>query len=97
MIRASEVGSVGRILAGIGIVVNLFVPGIGSLIMGKWFSGVVQLGVLAVVWLLRLVSFGLLGPFLWPISGIIWLWALVGGILTYVERSEHRSLQRPRY
>jgi len=87
----------GKILAGIGIVVNLFVPGVGYFIMGKWSSGAVQLGVLAIVWVLRLVSFGLLGPLLWPITGIIWVWALAGGILTYVERSHKKALNQPRY
>jgi TM2 domain-containing membrane protein YozV len=76
----------GRVLAGIGIIVNLFLPGVGTLIMGKWFSGLVQVGVLAVVWLLKLVSFGLLGFVLWPVAGVIWLWALVGGILTFIDR-----------
>lgn len=92
-----EVVEMGRILAGIGIVVNLFVPGIGSLIMGKWFSGVIQLGVVTVAWLLRLVSFGLLGPLLWPVTGVIWLWALVGGILTYIDRSHRDALNPRRY
>ncbi len=87
----------GRILAAIGIVVNLFLPGVGSLIMGKWTTGLVQVGVLAVVWLLKLVSFGLLGPLLWPVSGIVWLWALVGGIITYIDRGHSRpALHRPR-
>ncbi|MCY0878809.1 MAG: hypothetical protein OWU84_07710 [Firmicutes bacterium] len=87
----------GRILAAIGIVVNLFLPGVGSLIMGKWTTGLVQLGVLAVVWVLKMVSFGFLGPVLWPVSGIVWLWALVGGILTYIDRGRPReALNRPR-
>lgn len=87
----------GRILAGIGIVVNLFVPGVGSLIMGKWSTGLVQVGVLAVVWLLKMASFGILGFVLWPVAGIIWVWALAGGILTYIDRSHHDALGRPRY
>lgn len=87
----------GRVLAGIGVVVNLFLPGLGSLIMGKWSSGTIQLGVLAVVWILKLVSFGLLGFALWPVMGVIWVWALAGGILTYVERGHHDALPRPRY
>jgi hypothetical protein len=87
----------GRILAGVGIVVNLFVPGVGTLLMGKFSSGAVQLGVLAAVWILKLVSFGLLGFVLWPVTGIIWAWALAGGILTYIERSHARALKEPRY
>lgn len=87
----------GRILAGIGIVVNLVVPGAGSLIMGKWSSGTIQLGVWAIIWILKLVSFGILGRIFWPVSAIIWLWALGGGILTYIERGHRPSLDRPRY
>lgn len=87
----------GRILAGIGIVVNLFLPGLGSLIMGKWTSGGIQVGVVAIVWLLKLVSFGLLGWFLWPVTGVVWIWALGGGILTYIERSHKKALTEPRY
>lgn len=87
----------GRILAGIGIVVNLFVPGLGSLIMGKWSSGGIQLGVLAVVWILKFISFGLLGFVLWPVTGVIWAWALVGGIVTYMERGHRSALRGPRY
>lgn len=87
-----------RVLAGIGIVVNLFLPGVGSLVMGKWSTGGVQVGVLAVVWLLKLISFGLLGFVLWPVTGVIWLWALAGGIMTYLQRS-HEAERRlpPRY
>ncbi len=90
----------GRILAGIGIVVNLFMPGVGTLIMGKWFSGIIQVGVLAVVWLLKLIMIGPLSFLLWPvgaISGIIWVWALAGGILTYIERGHRDALNRPRF
>jgi TM2 domain-containing membrane protein YozV len=86
----------GRILAGIGIVVNLFLPGVGSLIMGKWSTGGVQVGVLAVVWILKLISFGLLGYVLWPVTAAIWVWALAGGILTYVERSHRAALKAAR-
>lgn len=87
----------GRVLSGVGIVVNLFLPGLGSLIMGKWFTGLVQLGVLAVVWLLNTISFHLLSFVFWPVGGIIWVWALVGGILTYIERGHRAALGRPRY
>lgn len=87
----------GRILAGIGIVVNLFLPGVGSLIMGKWSSGGIQVGVLAAVWILKLISFGLLGFVLWPVTGIIWAWALAGGIMTYIERGHRKALEKPRY
>lgn len=90
----------GRILAGIGIVVNLFLPGLGTLIMGKWVTGAIQLGVLATVWALKLLSFGLLGFVLWPVSGAVWLWALVGGIVTFAGRgiaADRRSALKSRW
>ena len=86
----------GRILAGVGIVVNLFLPGVGSLIMGKWTTGGIQFGVWAVVWILKLVSFGILGYVLWPVTAVIWVWALAGGILTYIERGHREALNERR-
>ncbi|MDA8194155.1 MAG: hypothetical protein M0Z53_09185 [Thermaerobacter sp.] len=80
----------GRTLAGIGIAVNLFIPGVGTLIMGKWLSGGLQVAGLALVGLLHLISIGLLGFVFGPVAALlwggIWVWALVGGILTYVDR-----------
>ncbi len=87
----------GRVLAGIGIVVNLFAPGLGSLIMGKWSTGAIQFGLFAIVLLLKAVSFGLLGFLLWPVTGVVWVWALVGGILTYIEKTHRDALRPPRF
>lgn len=101
MIEASEVARMGRILAGIGIVVNLPLPGVGTLIMGKWSSGIIQTAVLAFVMLLRHLSFSIIGFITFPVAGglfgIIWVWALIGGILTYIERGHHDALRPPRY
>ena len=97
MIVASEVESMGRILAGIGIVVNLFSPGLGSLIMGKWSTGAIQLGLMLIVFLVKFVTFGLLGFLVWPIGGAVWVWALVGGVMTYIERSNHEALNPRRF
>lgn len=77
----------GKTIAGVGIVINIFLPGVGTLVMGKWKSAVVQLGILGVVWVLKLVSFGILGFVLWPVTGIVWLWALIGGLATYADRA----------
>lgn len=84
----------GKTLAAIGIVINVFLPGVGTLVMGKWKSAVVQLGVLGVVWMLKLVSLGILGFVLWPVTGIVWLWALIGGFATYADRALEERDQR---
>lgn len=101
IIEVSEVAEMGRILAGAGIVVNLFAPGIGSLIMGKWSSGAIQTVVLLLVGLLKLISISFIGWFTMPVAGglygIIWVWALVGGIMTFVARGHQDAIQHPRY
>ncbi|WP_053960986.1 hypothetical protein [Sulfobacillus thermosulfidooxidans] len=84
-----------KTLALVGTVVNVFAPGIGSLIMGKFASGAIQLSLLLIVWLLKLVSFGLLGGLLWPVTAIVWLWAVGGGVLTYFSLPDHHKALRP--
>ncbi|MBX5467915.1 MAG: hypothetical protein K6U14_10575 [Firmicutes bacterium] len=64
----------------LGIIVNLFVPGLGTVMMGKWVTGLVQLAILGLIWLVGLLTFGLGTFILAPIHGLVWLWALVGGL-----------------
>lgn len=88
-----------KTLALVGTVVNVFMPGAGSLIMGKFTSGAIQLGLWAglwvVGWLLRLLSFGLLGGLFGPVAVIVWLWAVGGGIVTYLSLPRHNKSLRP--
>ncbi len=78
-----------------GTVVNVFLPGVGTLIMGKFASGVVQLGLLLTLWILKVLTFGLAGGLLWPISVAVWLWAVGGGVITYLSlpKDHHKALR----
>ncbi len=55
----------------LGIVVNLIVPGLGSLMMGKKTVGGIQLGVVVLLWLLGLIGRGLSHVLFWPLSWIL--------------------------
>ncbi len=83
-----------KTLALVGTVANVFLPGVGSLLMGKFTTGGVQLGLLLAVWLLKIVSFGLLGFLLWPVTLGVWIWAVGGGVMTYMALpSHHKALE----
>ncbi|MCL6564022.1 MAG: hypothetical protein K6U87_13540 [Firmicutes bacterium] len=69
-----------RVWIVVGIIVNLFLPGLGTVIMGKWLSGLIQLGLIGAIWLIGLVTFGIGGFILAPVHLLVWLWALLGGI-----------------
>ncbi len=78
-----------------GTVVNVFLPGVGTLIMGKFASGSVQLGLLLALWVLKTITFGLAGWFLWPIGVAVWIWAVSGGVITYFTLPDrhHKALR----
>lgn len=96
-----------------GIVVNLIVPGLGSLMMGKKTSGLIQLGVVVLLWLIGMVARGLSHLLFWPLSWIlaapfglahfllspawfvIWIWALVGGVITLAIDGGRRHPRLP--
>ena len=72
-----------------GLIVNLFFPGIGSLIGGRTKTGIWQLVLLVLSWVLIIggVFLSLLGSVLsllvilgWVVSVGNWIWALVTGI-----------------
>ena len=72
-----------------GLIVNLFFPGIGSLIGGRTKTGIWQLVLLVLSWVLVFggVFLSLLGSVLslliilgWVVSIGNWIWALVTGI-----------------
>ena len=60
------------------IIVNLFVPGVGTIFMGKILQGIIQLAMTIVAWALWWsILFSILG---FIIGGVAWIWALVVGI-----------------
>ncbi|AZV78724.1 hypothetical protein EBB79_13145 [Parasedimentitalea marina] len=62
----------------IGIICNLMIPGLGSLLMKKFFNSFIQLTLsLAAFILVRTVFLAFFGLILWL---IVWLWALVTGL-----------------
>ena len=84
-----------KTLALVGTIINVFAPGIGSLVMGKFSSGFIQLGLLAAAWLLKFVTLGLLAPLTWPIVAIVWIWAVGGGAFTYFSLPNHHKAIKP--
>ncbi len=64
----------------VATVVNVLVPGIGTLMMGKWRVGAIQLGVFMAAGLLDLMTFGLIHPVLLPVRILDRLWALASGL-----------------
>ncbi len=74
-----------RLIIIIGIIANLVVPGLGTLMMGKWVSGFIQLALIAVIWLVGAITFGLAGFIVVPLHGLVWLWALGGGVWALIK------------
>lgn len=59
----------------LGVIVNIFFPGIGSLIVGKIGTGIIQLILYGVGILFILTGIGVIIG--WPICFIVWVWAIV--------------------
>ena len=60
------------------IIINIFVPGLGTLMMGKFIQGIIQLAMTILAFLLWASVLGApVGAF---IGLIAWVWALVVGI-----------------
>jgi TM2 domain-containing membrane protein YozV len=78
----------------VATVINLIVPGVGTLLIGKLRAGVLQLGIVAALWILTLISFGLLHPILLPIALANRAWALASGLLSLAtgKRANRESL-----
>ncbi len=74
-----------RTLIIVGMVVNVAIPGLGTLLMGKWRSGVIQLGLIAAIWMLGFLTLGFATGILLPLHGLVWLWALGSGVVALVQ------------
>ena len=59
----------------LGVIVNLFFPGIGTIIVGKIVSGVVQFLLYAAA--VALIATGVGALIGIPIAIVVWIWAIV--------------------
>lgn len=59
----------------LGVIVNIFLPGIGSLVVGQTTTGIVQF----LLWLFGviLILTGILAIIGVPISIIAWIWSII--------------------
>lgn len=67
-----------------GFVINLFVPGVGTIISGKVTIGILQLFLGIVGWILCLTLIGLV--FGIPLLMTAWLWALIAGAMNLGDK-----------
>lgn len=75
----------------LAIIVNLFFPGIGTLMVGRTVSGVIQstISVLCFVIVVATVGFGLI--IFGPIGFINWLWAVITTVMVLDRKRSHLS------
>jgi len=59
----------------VAIVLNIFLPPIGSFVAGKWVQGLLQLVLLAIAWFLIAAAVGAIVGI--PIAIVAWVWAIV--------------------
>ncbi len=59
----------------LGVIVNLFFPGIGTIIVGKIVSGVIQFLLYAAA--VALIATGIGALFGIPLAIVVWIWAIV--------------------
>lgn len=60
----------------LAVIVNIFIPGIGTMMMGRIGTGVIQLILLGLANLM--IWTFILGIIGWPLYAIVWIWAVVG-------------------
>lgn len=66
----------------IAVITNFFIPGLGSLVIGKVVSGLLQLLLSAIGWFLTYtVIFAIIGL---PLVALAWIWAMISAA-TYQE------------
>lgn len=72
--------------AALGLILNVFFPGVGTLVLGQVTTGVIQLA----LWLLSIpLAFFIIG---WPLYFGVWVWALVVGIQAFSSPQPARRL-----
>lgn len=63
--------------AAVGLILNLFFPGVGTLVLGKTTVGIIQL----ILWLISIpLAFVLIG---WPLYFGVWVWALIVSVQSF--------------
>lgn len=72
----------------LGIIVNIFLPGIGTLIVGKIIQGIIQIIFVFIAMLLTLTGIGAI--FGIPIYFIVWIWAIVSSATSINKPSQRR-------
>lgn len=75
----------------LAIIVNLFFPGIGTLMIGKTVAGVIQTAtsVLCIIIVLATLGFGLI--VCGPIEFLNWLWAVVTTVMVLDKQRSRLS------
>ncbi|MEM2956281.1 MAG: hypothetical protein QW041_01770 [Candidatus Pacearchaeota archaeon] len=63
----------------IGLIVNLFLPGLGTIIFGKYDIGIIQLVLSLVGFFISITTIGVIIGI--PLIIGMWIWALVTGII----------------
>jgi len=62
----------------LAIIVNIFAPGVGTLIIKKWVQGIIQLVLMLIALTLNITGIGaVLGI---PIAIIVWIWAIISAV-----------------
>ena len=60
----------------LAVIVNIFIPGVGTMMMGRIGTGIVQL---LLIGLAAVFNFLVIGAIIGiPLYAIVWLWAVVG-------------------
>ena len=66
----------------IAVITNFFIPGLGSLVIGKLFQGLMQLLLCGLAAILNFTVVGMIVGI--PLWGIAWLWGMITAA-TYSE------------
>ncbi|MCC5624463.1 hypothetical protein [Nostoc sp. CHAB 5715] len=72
-----------------GIIVNLFLPGVGTLIVGKIGQGIAQIILIILAIILNLtVVLAIIGV---PLAIGVWVWGIVSAATPKIEKQRYRE------
>ena len=60
----------------LSIIVNIFIPGVGTMMMGRIGTGIIQLILVGLAAVFNFLVIGMIVGV--PLYAIVWLWAVVG-------------------